>query len=214
MGEENNKELTEQDASRTSKTKAMLFSGRFAEIAEAIPDETWCLSEMDLSNKIHPTPTDFLLRKNIITILDKAQRSGSASLETKEIYNGICSRQWFYYNIMSNPLKIVWLLTPIQNAQDLLDESFYFCMKKVRDEVLTMPVTEKSAPIILKALEFFTNRSLGPVVQRIEQKSMNVNIDGGKSLQHLSPDDVMKKYNELKSKIIEMPAQAVEIDAD
>ena len=206
MDHEETIDQTKSAMSTNSLEKAAFFAGKFLEVSEKIPAEMWCLNEYELSQKFKVSSIDFLLKNRIVKLLSDAEKTGIRPIQTSLIYEEICSRQFFYFNVITNPYKVVWLLTPVQNHQDLIDESFYFCIKKVRDEILTMPVTEKSAPIILKALEFFTNRSIGPVVQKIEQKSMSVNFDGSSVARDaLTPDDLQKKLDELRAKALSAP---------
>jgi len=102
--------------------------------------------------------------------------------------------------------RVAWLLIPAKRHQDMIDEAFIFALNKVRTEILTMPVTEKSAPVIIKALEYFTNRSLGPMLQRIEQKSMNVNVDGNQVMRDaMTPEELQHRLTELKTRVISAP---------
>ena len=59
----------------------------------------------------------------------------------------------------------------------------------------------------------FANRAIGPVVQRIEQKSMNVNVDGNQAMREvMTPDQLEQKFNELKSRLVALPAEASKVD--
>ncbi len=84
---------------------------------------------------------------------------------------------------------------------DLIDEATYFGIQRLRNEVLKMPVTERSAPTILKTVEFLANRSLGPVVQRVEAKFAHLNLDRP-TAHSLKPEDTVGRIEELKAKLL------------
>ena len=175
------------------------FDDRFFEISSQVPDEILSMVETELSKKFTQTDTDFLLRKRLHEVVKAAKGSGAEKIPTIRIYEGICTRQSFYEKIAKNPHRIAWFLQPIASYQEMLEESLYFALKKVRDELLTMPVTEKSAPAILKALEFFANRALGPVIQRIESKNLNMDITPSNSLADVG--SITEKFNALKKSL-------------
>lgn len=90
---------------------------------------------------------------------------------------------------------------------ELIDEATYFGLKRLRNDLLTMPMTEKSAPVFLKAVEFLANRAWGPVIQRIEAKHAHLNL-GTRSAptnESLSPEEVQKRLTELKRKLMDDP---------
>lgn len=215
MSDSNTVEIKAELATAVRSDIERYFSGKFVDDVLKLPQDILALTEPELEKKFHPSTIDFLVRKNLHLKLKQARDSGVIEkLESREIYEGLCTKTNFYDRILVNQYKMAWLLIPIQAYEDLIEESFFHGLKKVR-EILDMPLTEKSAPHIMKALEFFTNRHLGPVIQRIEQKSMNVNFDGNKpGASSMSPDDIMVKYNELKSKLIDKPKDVVDLDAE
>lgn len=178
----------------------------FNKKVEAIPTEVALMSERELEKHFRPTSIDFHLRKRFWEVSTRSINSGIKETETIEIYRGICSRQHFYELVLKNPYKLLWIIMPIQAHMDIIEEGFYYALKKVRDEILTMPVNEKTAGHIMKALDFFANRAIGPVVQRIEQKNMNLNVDGNSVTRDaLTPDDLQKKLDELRAKALAAP---------
>jgi hypothetical protein len=188
-----------------------IFPGKFAESVAALPQDILIMTEDVLERYFNVTPHDFLIRKNIHTKAKQARELGT-TVDIQEIFIGVCSRQNFYKNISTNQHRLAWYLIPIHAYEEMLEESFFHGLKKVR-AILDMPLTEKSAPHILKALEFFANRHLGPVIQKIEQKSMNMNVNKTISEREvIDPEEMMQKFAELKSKLATLPQAAVNVD--
>lgn len=188
------------------------FQGRFVETVLSSPKDILAMSEQELEQNFTPTTTDFIIRRNI-HIKAKQVMDGTLpdKLEPKDVYKDVCTKQNFYRNI-TNHYRLAWYLIPIQDYSEMIEDSFFYGLKKVR-EILNMPVTEKSAPHIMKALEFFANRHLGPVVQKIEQKSMNMNVNKTISEREvIDPEEMMQKFAELKSKLATLPQAAVNVD--
>jgi hypothetical protein len=186
------------------------FDGRFVEIASSLTDDILGMTEMELSQKFTQTDTDFMLRKRIQELVKDTKAIGG-KVHCARIYEGICSHQNFYTNLMKNQYRVAWLLQPINSYQDLLEESLYFAYKRIRNEVLTMPITEKTAPLMLNAFKMLADRVMGPVVQRMESKAFNVNVDGNKALgESINPEDLMQRYADLKSKLVSAPKEVDE----
>jgi len=176
----------------------------------SVSEEIMTMTDIELCDHFNPTTTDFMLRKRFWEMTESAHVTGENEMQPTALCKGICSTTYFYNRWLKNTYRVAWLLIPIRKHQDMIDEAFIFALNKVRNEILTMPVTEKSAPVILKALEYFTNRSLGPMLQKIEQRSMNVNVDGNQAIRDaLTPEDLQNRLDELKSKMISAPMKDV-----
>lgn len=187
------------------------FDGLLADRAAAIPPEVWHQNETELTSHFNVSTIDFLLRKRINKCIEDRKNSGlKGHIPSIEIYRNICSAMNFYY-IIKNPYRVAWLFMPLKSADEMIEDGFYHAMRKVRDEILTMQVTEKTAPVIMKALEFFTNRHLGPMLQRLETKSLNVNVDA-KTRDVIDPEQMMERYNQVKSQLAALPIEASKVE--
>jgi hypothetical protein len=214
--------LEQEDSLETTESlreKAIAtFNETFISRVRAIDPEISEMNEIELeshmSSKLVPiTPKDFFIRKRFWELAEQNVNTGMSDVCTVRIYEGIMTKSHFQRQILRNPYKLAWILLPQSKHQDLIDESFYFTLRKVRNEILTMQVTEKSAPIILKALEFFANRSMGPMLQKIEQRSMNVTVDGNKAMREaINPEEMQAKFAELQAKLVSLPSTAVVVD--
>lgn len=170
---------------------------------DVVPPEMHLMSEAELVKRFNPTPLDYALKKQLWTKFYEAEKSGDMRLKMVDIYGGVCSNQYFYNELTKNPARVAWLVIPPLDTGALIEEAFRFSFQKVRDGILNMPVTEKSAPIILKAFQIFADRHLGPVVQRIESKNLNVEVDGNRAgNETLDPMEIDAKLRELKAKLL------------
>jgi len=187
------------------------FDGSFHNIAVNTDPNILCMIETDLQKKFTQSDTDFLIRKRIHELVKSARDTGQTKIPTIRIYDGICTRQNFHENLVKNPYRMAWYLQPISSYEDIMAESLYFTLKKVRDEILTMPVTEKSAPIILKALEYFSNRALGPVIQRIESKNLNVEM---KQPSTMDNEEISQRFSDIQRTLAKTVVDVIKQDPE
>jgi len=168
----------------------------------AIPEELLLEDEAELSKRFKATPLDFALKKQLWKKFYEAQKTGEMRLRMVDLYDGVCTDAYFFNNILKTPVRVAWLVSPPLDYDSMIEEAFRFSFEKVRDGILNMPVTEKSAPIILKAFQYFADRHLGPMVQRLETKNLNVEVDGNRPLETVNPHEIDAKLRELKAKLI------------
>lgn len=183
------------------------FKGKFREAIKKLPSKYWDKTEFELNQMGRFTPIDVLIRKNFWEVVDHAQVTARKSIKTIEIYEGICTHQCFY-EIIRSELKLAWILNrPIANDL-LLDEILSLGLQKLRNELLTLPVNEKTVPIFLRGVEFLANRVLGPVAQKVEAKSAHIDLSEKRkstknsiSNDYLNAENVLERYKNLREKI-------------
>lgn len=200
-------ELQEDEASSRDLATS-LFGDYFLKAYEAVPDNIKIMQESELEEHRKPTSIDFGIRRRLWKKVEDSKQFGIKGFQISELYRGICAKQLLYQNILNNPYRLMWILCPFQDMSDQIDEGLFIAIKRVKNELLALPVNEKTAGYILKALDWFANRSsiLGPITQQIEQRSMNVTVDGNKMMKEATnPEDLMQKYADLKAKIAELP---------
>lgn len=173
-----------------------------------LPPEYHLKNETDLGKLFRITPMDYAIKKQLWTKFYEADKAGNLRLKMVDIYGGICTLQHFYQDLVRNPARVAWLITPPINHQAIIEEAYHFAFQKVRDGILNMPITEKSAPTILKAFQMLADRHLGPVVQKIQ--SQNVNVDVKASQEPIDPKAIEEKLQELKTKLLS-PAQVRDV---
>jgi hypothetical protein len=92
----------------------------------------------------------------------------------------ICSYQHWYHNILNNPIKLAWLLCPIQDYEQSLKPLLVQIAERY-NEILNLDIyDEKGKPVpalvklVLRAMEQVEGRLLGSPVHRTENKNLNV----------------------------------------
>lgn len=176
---------------------AKMWSAKLGETLNNVSEEILVMTERELEQNFTPTTKDYFLRKQFWKKTRELQAQDGMIASVSEIYKNICTMQHFYNRVLKNPYRLVWILTPMKSADDMVEEAFHYAFNKVRDEVLNMEVNEKTAPIILKALDLLMQRHLGPMVQRIEAKSMNVNMTADE-MREIS--DVADRFKQIQQK--------------
>ena len=188
------------------------FDGVVAEAINRIDPLLLSQTDQELEEKFKLQNHDFILRKNFTDAINKVKDIPGTKIHPPELYKNACNRSNFYNFVIKNPYRLAWLIRPLEDETQI-KSGFYLGLKKAM-EILQLPVDAKTAPVILKTLEFFTNRHLGPVIQRIEQKSMNLNVSREVvgQMDNFDPELMLQKYAEAKSKIAH--TQLIEVKVD
>ena len=187
-----------------------LLDGKIRQVIEAVPEEVMGMSEQELESKFKSTLVDWNLRQQLWRKVNEYRVGGVTHMQTKDIYRGICSRENFYTWFMANPYKMAWLLIPPNSLQDMIDEACEFALKRLRNDILTLPADKDTARVIVKAAELLMNRSMGPMVHKIEAKTLNANVDlsGPKS-----KEDIEAEFQELQERLLAAKKQVVDVEA-
>lgn len=151
-----------------------LIHGKFKEAYDSIPVDIQALDEVELEKMINPTQIDWFLRHRLWELIEDAVASGESKVNSRDVYDGICTNGNFYNRIVTDHHKMAWMMKPIVNEKKIAKESFYILMKKTRDFIVKTNVYDKNLGEILKLLKFLSERAFGPVVHRIETKNLHV----------------------------------------
>lgn len=172
------------------------FDGHFRTAMESIPDEMKAMQPEELEAKFDPGPIDYYLRKNLWKQVELARAAGETSLNPIDIYKGICHVSTFHGRVIKNNYRLAWLLiNPVTDAERA-EESLAFGLMRIRRDLLTLPMNEKTAPTILRAVELLWNRVHGPLIQRIEAKHAHLNLN-----KPLAKAPVHERLSEFKDKL-------------
>jgi hypothetical protein len=97
------------------------------------------------------------------------------------VCRGICGEELFY-KIYSKPLPLVWMLAQPKAYTARMEETLYFGLNQLRD-VLELPNVDEKGKLNTKLLELkakivhmVDQRMRGGIIQRLEQKSMNLQV--------------------------------------
>jgi hypothetical protein len=174
-----------------------------------------------------PTPTDNRLRLRFWEEYDWACAQGS-KMVVDNIIGGICGRTLFYQTFLMSTTKIAWLLCPPANYLTYAQEALHYGLDQLR-EVLEIPHMDSKGRPNTKLLELkakitfmLDQRVHGAVVQRIEQKSMNLNIgmsdySAGKAVTQMTQEQLevrMKELERRERQAMNLPGVKVEVEVD
>lgn len=189
-----------------------MFQAQLIEAQRKAPDlfgldEKTLMHELG-SRRMKPTPTDNRLRIAFWLEYDRAQ-AAQRKMNLGMVYLGVCSRQTFSVNYARYPEKIAWMLTPPVSYETKMSEALDFGIDRLRqilDEEIILPtglVNMKLAELQTKIIFMLDQRLKGAVIQRIEQRSMNVNLNASSSgvaqaAMELTMEDIDKKLKELE----------------
>lgn len=180
------------------------------------------------SNGLAPNATDNRLRLAFWLEYDKVQQQVQKSMQMTNVFGGVCSAHFFYAKYLAVPSRIAWLLCPPVHYLIKMEEALDFGIDRLRDILSKNPDDFKKDSDKNKFMELQTKiilmldiRVKGAVVQRIEQKSMNLNISTtDTSVARAAVDNSMEKLQrrlkELKTeerKLLNMPVETEEEDA-
>jgi len=154
--------------------------------------------EDELIKIAKPTPTVNKLRIGFWLEHERAIKA-DCKMEMVNVWSGVCSAEYFYeICICKNDIikNIAWILNPVQNYATIMEEGLAVANRRLRD-ILEMPLYEmkqykdskgnmknrripntKVAELIIKAHQILDTRVKGAVVQKVEQKSLNMNVTG------------------------------------
>lgn len=127
-----------------------------------------------------PTPTDNRLRIAFWNEYNRSQELGE-KFNVSHVYAGVCQGAFFYGEYLSRPENVAWMVCPPADYTTVLEETLTFGLEQLRDILNTdhmagdkpnVKLMELKAKIVFSVQE----RLKGAVVQKVEQKSMNLNV--------------------------------------
>lgn len=187
-------------------------------------DEDSLLKEMAQAGK-SPHITDGRLRTKFWIEYDTAQVENK-DIRIAAVVGRVCSQEYFYGTYAKDPYRLAYLLCIPTDYETQLDETLHFSMREVR-EILAMPnmIETDGGPLPnMKLLELKTkihfmveSRKMGSVIQRAEQKSLNMNYTGGiaagdvaNAIEGQSMKEIEERLKELENRDRSKPTILIE----
>jgi hypothetical protein len=151
------------------------------------------------------------LRLSFWNEYERSVSSGS-KMNLTRVYSGICTRKAFY-DIVHDPLKLAFVVHAPDNYAIAMEELLLLGVRRLR-EILMLPLRGKDgrpdariAEVVLKAYEKVDMRVHGAIVQRVEQRNLNVNYnskdqkEAGSSSPALTEETVDQELRLLEMKL-------------
>lgn len=182
----------------------------------AIPLVWWDFSEEEIVQKTWPeqnAPDSVCdkLRLALWDEYDRCFRFKLTALDMEKCLRGICTLGYFRARVLTEPGKVVFLCTPpplYENQVRLLHQKGLFELQKILALPLLLPdgtPDAKIADVKRRIYDSLDLRLKGAIVQRIDQRNVNVNIDADPTAFNPERPDEMKSMEEL-----ELELQALE----
>lgn len=176
-----------------------LMSHFMKEHALAIPTRYWEMSETELQAEVfgQDSRPDTILNRLRIAFWDEYERCQKelCQMEVRRIISNICPQPYFIKKVVPVAAHFAWVLTPPPSYMASVKEVLNFSLDRQREVLLVSPVKSdgtvdtKLAEIQLKIAAMADMRINGAIVQRIDQRSINMNLNANAN------DDATKKAN-------------------
>lgn len=134
------------------------------------------------------SPTDNRIRMKFWHEYDLAQHNDK-NMNISMVLAGVCSRPYFEAYYALQPSKVAWLLTPPAGYAAVAEEALAFGMEQLRDMLELDHIDEHGKPMVklmelkAKIVAMLDMRVRGALVQKIEQKTIGLNI-------HTTPNQI------------------------
>lgn len=190
----------------------------------ANPD-LWAKSEADLQEALFgenvPDPTSNKLRIAFWEEYERTQREGLPELDLERVIRGVCSMKFLQEKFTKSDLQVAWLFHPPTEYKLDLRDLQHLSLKALR-KIMAMPATNpdgtpnvKLIETQLKIFQHVDMRLEGAIIQRIDQRNLNVNVNAdekkgqaveAKNALSMSEIDEKLKLLERRSKALTAPA--------
>ena len=131
-----------------------------------------------------------LLRNNFWVMCEKIQGvygidniHEAPKIEVKDIVKGVMTDDMFYRGISVNAARLAYILRPYPEHKAEMHRLLRKLITKL-DEIMDLPLIDqkgkpdwRGANLLLRVYTLIDNRLHGGVVQRVEQKNLNLSID-------------------------------------
>lgn len=140
------------------------------------------LDYQEISQKANPTFTLCRLRLSFWNEYENAIQN-NRKMHIAKVMAGVCTENVFRKKVLADHIKLAFLLSPPKDYVITIKESLDAGLDNLRAIVSAKVLNEdgtldtKAADVVLKAIALLDMRVKGAVVQRIDQRSLNVNVN-------------------------------------
>lgn len=166
-------------------------------------------SELELRDMLMPSLMADRMRISFWEEYQRAQDRGVHMMMSK-VYDPFMTLQTFYGNFIKKDSNVAWMISPpsehfLSMKADLYqgkDELGKVLRMKLFDENGDLKIEQ--AKVFIKVFEIYSNRIYGSAIQRIEQKTANINLSDLEG----DPDELRKELEARKKErgVIDMSA--------
>lgn len=178
-------------------------SDRFQKAMQHIPAEYLEKDEAELIEEIKPNQTINCLRFRLWEEYNKAQDTDSV-IGVHNLCKGICTPNYFYSAVLRNKKILAYLLIPPKNYETAAEEALMLGINQIR-KILQFPLWDKdgkpdakTATLQLNVMKMLDARLKGAPTQRIEQKTINANLNVHEISEEMNMKDIEKRLRMLR----------------
>lgn len=177
------------------KSVANMIPDALKKALKDIPLELLGCSEERLVQQVGPSQVLEMLRLSFWDEYSIAVDNGR-KMQINRVYGPICSREFFYREVVGNPLFLGYIIRPTLDYTFKMRELLEIGHRRFR-EVLHLPLHEANGRVnvplvaeMVKIVSLVENRVRGAVVSKlqVEQRSLNVNVDAPKGYFEVSDE--------------------------
>lgn len=159
---------------------------------------------------MQPTPTDNRLRLAFWNEYDRAQAT-HRPMEMVSVFAGVCHKSYFFGRYITRPEKLAWLVCPPASYEVVATEALSYGLEQMR-EILSLPIKDAQGRVNVKLGELqakivvmLDQRLKGGFTQRLESKSMQLNISTSdsqvaKAAAQGSMEEIERRIKELEKR--------------
>jgi hypothetical protein len=184
--------------------------------------ELLSIEESVMKAEIHPTVTLLRIRVGFWTEYENAISRG-AQIKGSQIYAGICTENYFKDKILTDNRKLAFLLCPPTDYVVQVKEALQAGMETMRqilgakvidDEGFLIP---KAAEAVIKVVAMLDQRVKGAIVQRVDQRTVNMNLNkemGAKDVLPSNMDELQALLDKTKQALVSHPVRTAPAQLD
>lgn len=177
------------------------------------------LDQTEIAQKVNPTFTLSRIRLSFWHEFENAN-TGNRKMAMAKIIAGVCTETVFRKKVLNDNKKLAYILCPPKDYLITVKEALDAGLDNLRAIVSAKVVDDdgnlihKSAETVLKAVALLDMRVKGAVVQRIDQRSLNVNVHKDVSPRNSSSDmprsmeEMDQQLEQIKQKLVKDITQA------
>ncbi len=161
---------------------------KLKDIVGNLPTEVYELSEQELQARIWGTKsadeTSSRLRFAFWAEYDRVQAQNELKMDLSRVYYGICTVQYFYKKFVLDQDKLAWMLHPTVDYTLSIKEMHSLGMTALRRALALDPTAgdngrpnTKLIEAQFKIMQHLDMRFKGAIIQRIDQRNLNVNMN-------------------------------------
>jgi hypothetical protein len=175
----------------------------------AIPEQILLMSEDELYKAGKCGVIESKLRQAFWMEYNHSLIGKKKLMAVSNIFTGICSKAYLR-ECFNNSFKLAYILRPPANLKVALHEMLEIGLSQIRDILVLPHIDDKGkfdashAALKLKAMETIMSRLMGGVVQRVEQKNLNVSVDA-------NPKDIEAEIKELEDKLQSSQGRLIDV---